>query len=382
MTQLILDVETTIKNKGNPFTRTNSLVVVGIQDVATKTTKHYWYPDANQIKEIQFRLDNCSLLIGFNIKFDLHWLRRIGIKWDYRLKVWDCQLAEFLLEAQSNPFPSLNNTLLKYNKKLKLDVIKEEYWDKDIDTTEIPQDILGEYLDGDLNGTGEVYHEQLQPIHTSGLTRLFSLQCQDLLVLEEMEWNGMLYDTEGSKFLSQLEQYKIDYYESELKKGYENVPINWDSKDHLSCYLYGGTIVDSVRIPIGVYKTGAKIGETRYKIVDFKYELEQQVKPIEGSELKKDGYYATNEPILRSIKGTAKTRRIIDTILERSQSAKLQGTYYDGLPKLIEEMDWTPETIHGQFNQCIAITGRLSSNKPNLQNFAKEVKALLKSRYI
>lgn len=52
-------------------------------------------------------------------------------------------------------------------------------------------------------------------------------------------------------------------------------------------------------------------------------------------------------------------------VLEHRQLAKLQGTYLDALPQLVN-----PKTgrIHTSYNQAVAATGRLSSNNPNLQN--------------
>jgi DNA polymerase I-like protein with 3'-5' exonuclease and polymerase domains len=37
--------------------------------------------------------------------------------------------------------------------------------------------------------------------------------------------------------------------------------------------------------------------------------------------------------------------------------------------------------LHGSFNQTTAATGRLSSSKPNLQNFATELQDIFISRY-
>lgn len=53
------------------------------------------------------------------------------------------------------------------------------------------------------------------------------------------------------------------------------------------------------------------------------------------------------------------------SIIEHRQIAKLKGTYVDALPLLVN-----PKTgrLHTSFNQTVAVTGRLSSSDPNLQN--------------
>jgi DNA polymerase I-like protein with 3'-5' exonuclease and polymerase domains len=56
-------------------------------------------------------------------------------------------------------------------------------------------------------------------------------------------------------------------------------------------------------------------------------------------------------------------------LIELSKLEKRNGTYYKGLVKLRQEMHWPKNKLHGQYNQCVAKTGRLSSSKPNQQNF-------------
>ncbi|HEX6255109.1 MAG TPA: DNA polymerase I [Euzebyales bacterium] len=56
---------------------------------------------------------------------------------------------------------------------------------------------------------------------------------------------------------------------------------------------------------------------------------------------------------------------IIGPLLRYREVSKLKGTYVDALPPLVH-----PRTgrIHAEFNQTVAVTGRLSSQNPNLQN--------------
>jgi DNA polymerase I-like protein with 3'-5' exonuclease and polymerase domains len=376
MTQpYILDVETTITEKGNPFCQSNKLVSIGIRNLNGDT---YIYYVGDPEDKVQDYLDDCSVLIGFNIKFDLHWLRRAGYNIS-TFRVWDCQLAEFILEAQATPYPSLNKAAEKYNLGTKLDVVKQEYWEKGIDTDAVPRDILSEYLAMDLELTHKVYEIQKESIVP--MQKLFGLQCMDLQVLQDMEYNGMSFDTEHSLRLADKELENIKNIEQGLQGQLGDVPINWNSRDHMSCYLYGGTIVHEDRLEVGLFKTGAKIGQPRYKKIEYRFDLPRQVEPPRGSELDKEGYFSTDEGTLRSIRATKDVRRVLDSILSRARSSKLVGTYYTGLPALIDKMQWPKNTIHGTFNQCVAATGRLSSSRPNLQNFAGDVKELLTTRY-
>ena len=71
---------------------------------------------------------------------------------------------------------------------------------------------------------------------------------------------------------------------------------------------------------------------------------------------------------------------MISSLLKRAELAKLQDTYYGKLPTLLAHMEWG-KLLHGQYNQCVAATGRLSSSAPNMQNFSGDVDKLLISRY-
>jgi DNA polymerase-1 len=72
--------------------------------------------------------------------------------------------------------------------------------------------------------------------------------------------------------------------------------------------------------------------------------------------------YSTAADVLALLKGK---HPIIELILEHRQVTKLQSTYVDTLPALVN-----PRTgrVHTSYNQTGAVTGRLSSSNPNLQN--------------
>ncbi len=370
MNVLTSDFECTTWNKGNPFDSRNKAVCLGVKVDNNNAGCIF---EEEGMKSIY--LPTFSLCIFFNAKFDLHWYRRLG----YALpdKIWCCQIAEFILEGQKNPYPSLEQTAVKYNLGHKIDVIKIKYWDKGINTDEIPKEELSDYCIQDVELTYKVYQHQLEQFKQKpALYTLFKLMCQDLLVLEEMEWNGLVYNETLCKERSIEIEKQLDKIYNELATIYPDVPINFNSGDQLSAFLYGGEISRQIKEHVGFFKNG----KPKYQLVDHPYVLPRLVEPIKGSELKKEGYYKTDEATLQKLKGPA-AKKFVGPLLELARLEKLNGTYYKGIPKKNEEGYWPEGMIHGQFNQCVAATGRLSSSKPNLQNFSGECLDIFVSRY-
>jgi len=381
---LILDVETTISNKGNPFDETNKLCYVGLLDTSHSlfSIEYNDQPYKKHLEEIQSRINKAEILVGFNIKFDLHWLRKYGINFVGK-RVWDCQLVHFILTGQQYTYPSLNSVAAYYNLGSKLDVVATEYWGNKIDTPNIPKDILEEYLIGDLQLTQKVYEKQIKEFAscTKQMQRLISLHNQDLMVLQEMEYNGIIFDETKSTDLGKELQTQITLLNERLYKYHNLVEFNPSSNEHLSVLMYGGTIKVKRREVIGLFKTGDKKGQAKEKWVEHEIKFDRLVTPLKGSELTKEGYFSTDEATLKSLKGTKYAKELVELILTRATLEKRLTTYYTGLVDLRTSMNWTVNKLHGQLNQCVARTGRLSSSKPNLQNFDGEIKQLFGSRY-
>lgn len=306
----------------------------------------------------------------------MHWLQKAGLRLDHR-RIYDCQLAEFVIRRQQNRYPSLNESASTYDLGTKLDVIKEEYWDKGIDTPDIPWPVLKEYAIQDAQLTLRLY--EAQKAHITPLQRrLLLVLNEDIKILQEMEYNGLVYDEALCKSRADELEERIAEHQATLNSVYPEVPINWASGDQLSAFLYGGTILEAGKDHIGFFKSGAKVGQPRYKNTIIEHQLPRLYQPLKGTELAKEGFYATNEDTLLKLKGK---QGPLTVLLELSKMEKLLNTYYAGIPKLNEKMNWPKGRLHGTFNTVVAATGRLSSSAPNLQNFAAELKDVFITRY-
>lgn len=90
--------------------------------------------------------------------------------------------------------------------------------------------------------------------------------------------------------------------------------------------------------------------------------LFDKMKLIDKPRKTKTGQFATGEDVLQ---GLAAEHEIARKILDYREYDKLRSTYVDALPKMISQYDGR---IHTDYRQAWAVTGRLSSNNPNLQN--------------
>jgi DNA polymerase I-like protein with 3'-5' exonuclease and polymerase domains len=382
MTVLTLDVETTTFQKGNPFSQRNLLVCVGLKK-DNEPSRVYYDPTGLNSDMIRHELANADLIVGFNLKFDLSWLEREKLYDPYtnRNRFWDCQLVDFLLERQAQPYPSLDSTCAKYALGSKLDVVASEYWDKGIDTDAIPKEILAQYLKRDLDLTYSLYKAQEGALDPS-MDSLARLVCQDLPVLQQMESNGLVLDTPAAMKFHEQTINTVSDIEKELKQLLQiEVDINWNSTFHRSVALYGGEIEFEKQVQVGFYKTGLRKNQPKMQTIVYKVGLSRVFDPIPGSELNKEGYWSTDDATLGQLEVTKDTKRVLELLKMRAEHSKLATTYLAKWPEMITTMDWKPDQIHGSFHQCVAITGRLSSSRPNLQNPPDAMKQFIRSRY-
>lgn len=368
----VYDVETTTFFDGDPYYDENTLCLVGTN-----------YPGHSQIYLPDTPIPvECDLLIGFNLKFDLHWRDRCNIPIQFR-RVWDCQLVHYLLQHQKTVMPSLNEVLEYYKLPSKMDYIKE-LWDHGVDSRDISLDLFSEYLTVDLERTYEVFLRQYDEVlkRDKPFQNLVSLCNQDLLALCDMEENGMLYNEERSFELGYQAQERIDEIDKQIKDLLDFPHFKASSSEHKSASLYGGVArYDGKEVRQRVLKSG------EVKCREVNCTLEQQlpklIEPLENTQAAKEGYWSVAEPVLSTLikKSNGTAKQLIVLYLERAKLAKFVDTYAWGLPKMIKEYKWKDSIIHGRYNQVVTGTGRLSSSKPNKQNLDGKIQECFITRF-
>ena len=383
------DSETTTKNKGHPFTPSNRMVsysyVLGDKDVEFK---YHTDPD---FAPTLLPWEDITEYVGFNCKFDLHWLNKHKVTLSPQQKVWDCMLAEFILSGQTARFISLNETLESYGFPLKHDEVAA-MWKVGIDTPDIPRNILEVYGNYDVTSVKQVQEIQQSCMSDAQITLCY-LMGEDLKTLQHAEYHGIKWnEAKATELTTSLEAALVEinsslsHYLPEILYG----SFNWDSGIHLSALLYGGVVdFDYVTSLPATYKSGEKKGQAYIK---NSWHIESVVfparfRPVLNTELKKTKddptattrVYQTDIPTLKQLKGNAVNKRLVALLLDRADKTKVVEMIA-AIEKKRKDMGWD-EYIHAQFNQNVAITGRLSSAAPNMQNTPAVIDQLLVSRY-
>ena len=206
--------KTTFKRKANPFDSDNWVVTHAFKN-KDGGVKEYRFgrrrPDAGWLKTV---LEGTKLLVGFNIKFDLHhaiasdevnlkaWMKYVA---DGGL-IWDCQLAEYLLNGmgQKDQMLSLDEVAPRYGGNVKVDEVKA-LWAAGVDTPDIEPELLSRYLcggpdehgvyqKGDVENTEAMAIAQIARARSAGQLNSILLNMGALIFTVEAERNGMFVD--------------------------------------------------------------------------------------------------------------------------------------------------------------------------------------------
>jgi DNA polymerase I len=202
-----------------------------------------------------------------------------------------------------------------------------------IDAVPIPQ--AAAYCGADVDATIRIYEILSTKLHETGMWKLYEkIELPLLPVLTDMEMSGVLLDLNYLGQMSGRFAERLQALEQELFQlvGHS---FNLRSTQQLSQVLFD--------------------------------ELKFSTK---GMKRTASGHYSTavgtlEQLIANSEDLTEQQRNVLLIIMEQRQLEKLRGTYVDALPNLVNP---TTGRVHTSFNQAGAVTGRMSSSNPNLQN--------------
>jgi DNA polymerase-1 len=258
--------------------------------------------------------------VGQNAKFDAIILRRFGI--NVSPITFDTMLASYILNPDmQHGMDALARHWMNYSPIPITALIGEK---KQGSMRDVPLEKAAEYAAEDADVTLKLRNILYSELTKQGLLKLAeNVEFPLVEVLTEMESNGIAIDTGALSVIS--EKIKIAVAELRTNIFYEaGVEFNIDSPKQV-----GDILFEKMMIPSG--------------------------KKTKTS-------YSTDVSVLSEL---SESYPIAGMILEHRQLQKLQSTYVESLPKMVN-----PQTgrVHTTYNQTIAGTGRLSSVEPNLQN--------------
>ena len=378
-----VDVETTLNGNeevglAHPMHPDNEVVAFGMCYYEGKPFTSY---DPDVFLENVCELPPGAVICGHNLSFDLMYLYRTSMFLREELqgrRIWDTQLAEYILSAQQTKWSSLDELSVQYGLPVKDDKIKK-YFEKGLGSDKIPSAELIPYLEQDVTNTAQIARLQYARAIEAGQLTLIETQMEALHATTEMQFNGLHIDR------AKLDEYTVEvvnkYVEvkldlQELAEGHLIEDIN--SPKQWSQFFFGGTKKVKVKEEVGVYKNG----NTKYKLVEKKIKIDPFIRyvPDPDKVSAKTGQVSVDDAVLNDmLKHTfdPKAIAIINALLKYRELSKQLSTYVQGLSKHI-----IGDFIHGKLNHTATVTGRLSSTSPNLQNISNNpIKQIFTSRF-
>ena len=268
--------------------------------------------------------DESKTWIGHNLKYDLLMLKWYGF--ELKGKIFDTLLASYLVDPDGkNNMDWLSAKHLNYEPIHIEELIgkkgKNQGCMKDVELEKVK-----EYAVEDADVTLQFKNIFITQMDQCEVRKVFDEVENPLVpVLTAMEFEGVRIDIDFLNEYSRVLEIEARVHE---EKVYEAA---------------------GVRFNLGSPK---QLGEVLFE----KLQLDPKARKT------KTGQYATGEDVLRKL---AVLHPVADDILAYREYTKLRSTYVDALPILINKKT---ARVHTTYGQAVAVTGRLASNNPNLQN--------------
>ena len=442
MKTTILDIETTYKvnedkkTDADPYTG-NMLVSVGYITESDENYLCFFHrekePTPNAKEILQKVLDNTTLLVGHNIKFDLKWLRACGFT--YTGNVHDTMIVEYIMQGGEKIPLSLEKCCERYAVSQKKTGLTNEFFEKNVSFEDIPWKIVEEYGRADVQATKELFHAQYSNLDGK-LEPTIYLMNEFCEVLCDVENEGIQIGLKNlfeikSVYMKEVQQLK-DYLNKEVKILMGDTPMNLDSSEDRSKIIFSRKVLDKKQwaqyFNLGYELRGNTKKKRRPKALSvqaFQHSMVRFTKPLFKTimkrcvtcggigykyVLKKDGTigkqkricitcnkkgvvykptreYAglgihatnTNDLTIHGFKTDRPTLERLVLTAKENQKVFMKNyvrynavkTYLKTFVEGIEKGLDKKRRIHPHYMQCVTSTGRLSSRNPNFQNMPR-----------
>ncbi|MBO5960589.1 MAG: DNA polymerase I, partial [Paludibacteraceae bacterium] len=262
--------------------------------------------------------------VGQNMKYDLLVLRQYGI--EVQGTMFDTMIAHYLLQPDlRHGMDYLAEIYLNYQTIHYEDMVGKKGKNQ-LSIREVEPSLLANYACEDADITLRLKKILQEEIESKQLHQLmYEVEMPLMRVLVEMEWAGVYIDTKTLSHSSEVLSAALQQLEEEIY------------------YLAGEKF--NINSP-------KQVGDILFE----KLKVDERVRKT------KNGQYSTSEEVLESLRHK---HVVVQKILDYRELKKLLSTYVDALPLLINQHTGR---IHTSYNQTVAVTGRLSSSNPNLQN--------------
>ena len=262
--------------------------------------------------------------VGHNIKFDIQMLRHEGV--EVRGFLWDTMIMHYLLDPDGrHSLNHLSQTLLGYQ-PIEIESLIGR-GTKQLTMDRVAVELVAPYCAEDADVTLQLFDNLLPRLEKDGAKELYKTIEEPLIkTLADMEREGVRVDSNQLAAYAEELNAQMATLEEQIRALAGEPTLNVNSSRQLGVVLF-----EKLRIDPKPKKTKTK-------------------------------QYSTEEEYLVFL---SERHPIVPKILEYRGIKKLLSTYVEALPLLIN-----PATghIHTSYNQAVAVTGRLSSTNPNLQN--------------
>jgi DNA polymerase-1 len=264
--------------------------------------------------------------VAHNAKYDFIVLAKHGLR--VAPLTFDTMLAEFIVDPSSRNMGLKNLAFARLGVEMTHieDLIGAKRGKKQISMADVAIESVAPYAAADAEST-----LRLLPVMQAGMKRVDGEKLMDEIdmpltaVLAEMEMIGVLIDPKLFKSLAQELGARLAEIEKQVHELVGKV-FNLNSPQQVSDALFN------------------KLG----------------LQPDRGRKTA-TGFYSTAAGVLEEMVGQ---HPVVELMLDYRELAKLKFSYADALPASI---DSKTGRVHTSYNQVSAVTGRLSSNNPNLQ---------------